>query len=523
MTNNYYVLTYERVSTEDQKNTKSCDDQKSLNDRFIAQKGWKLASNGDYRDKGISGTTTNRPGLQDMLIRCQEDERIKAIVISESDRIARGNLTYLFIREALKKSGVKIVAVTQPMIDESAEGEMIGEIMGAVNGFLAEITKRKSMRALDEKANRGWWPGKASLGYKNVNIGSEEKPDRIITIDEDKKAYIIQIPTLYNQGLSYQEISDKLYEQGLRGNEEGKVSPEEIRKIIFSDFYLGEYTWRGVKHTGNHAPLFSWFEIQKARTRSQEKSHSKSTKALREKFLFKRLPFRCATCNCSITAESKTKHYKRTHRAVEYVFYHCTKSKGRAVCNQPYINRDDLITEFVEKVVKPIDIDEELAQFLLEEIDKDFTHNKENQDKLLTSIHIRLGQVDTALRNLFEMRMTGKLTSLGNKTPEEVFEEYKLKHEIERQKLVEAERKLEDGNKDWRQRASNFFLLCCDATNKFLKADEDKQYLFLRAVSSDLFLDNKNLVVTHQFPFSELTKLARHPGVLRDKDSNLGP
>lgn len=39
----FIVLTYERVSTDDQALTKSCDDQKSVNDKFIASNGWKLA------------------------------------------------------------------------------------------------------------------------------------------------------------------------------------------------------------------------------------------------------------------------------------------------------------------------------------------------------------------------------------------------------------------------------------------------------------------------------------------------
>ncbi len=114
------------------------------------------------------------------------------------------------------------------------------------------------------------------------------------------------------------------------------------------------------------------------------------------------------------------------------------------------------------------------------------------------------------------MRMSGKITSMGNKTPDEIFEEYKMKKEVERQKLLEAQKKIEGGSRDWREKASNFFLLCCDATNKFLRATEEQQYHFLRAVSSDLFLDNKKVVVTHQFPFSELLKKHDHPGMLRD-------
>src|SRR5215469_10377068 len=228
-TNDYYVASYERVSTEEQTHTRSCEDQKIMNDRYIAQQGWQLIEHGDYRDEGLSGKSIDRPGLQDLIIRCQEDSRIKAVVVTEADRIARGNVAFLFIRESLKKAGVKIVAVTQPMIDDTDEGEMLGEIMGAVNGYLASITRRKSMRALDMKAERGWYPSKAPLFYLNFNAGTDENPNRIIIVDEVRKHYALQIPKLYNRGYSYAEISDMLFDQGLRGNEKGKVSPEEIR------------------------------------------------------------------------------------------------------------------------------------------------------------------------------------------------------------------------------------------------------------------------------------------------------
>ena len=508
MSEEFIVLTYERVSTDDQAQTQSCNDQKAVNDKFIASNGWRVAENGDYRDEGISGSTTDRPGLQDLLIRCSEDKSVKAVVVTETDRLARGNKSFIPIREALKKYEVKVIAVTQPMIDDSDEGEMLGEIMGAINGFFSQITRRKSMRALDEKAARGWWPGWAPVGYRNVNIGTEEKPERIVEVDEDKAVYVRQIPKLYNQGLSYQEISEKLYNEGLRGKADGKASPEEIRKVLFNDFYLGEFLWRGKKYKANHLPLFSYLEVQKARNRSKEKGHIHTTLNLKDKFIFKRLNFFCGGCkDLRITAEYKVKKYKRTNRIAEYIFYHCTKSKGGwKTCTQPSINHDDLIKEFAYKAVQPIEIDEETAEFMFEELDKEFAQKKEERAKLLDSVNRRLGQIDTELKNLFEMRVSGKITAIGDKSPDEVYEEYTVKKEFERKSLLEAKKKLENNDQAWKQKASNFFSDCCNATNKFLKATEEKQYLFLRRITSNVLLDNKQLVVTHQFPFSYLLK-----------------
>ncbi|OGM54632.1 hypothetical protein A3F62_04875 [Candidatus Woesebacteria bacterium RIFCSPHIGHO2_12_FULL_44_11] len=503
------------MSTDDQAQTKSCDDQKTTNDRFIASQGWELAKNADYRDEGISGSSLERPGLQDLLIRCQEDSSIKAVVVTETDRLARGNLAYITIRESLKKYSVKVFAVTQPMIDDSEEGEMLGEIMGAINGFFSNITRRKSMRALDEKAARGWWPGWAPLGYKNVNVGTEEKPERIIEIDEEKAPFVKLMPKLYNQGLSYQEISDKLYDEGLSGKSGGKVSPEEIRKIIFSDFYLGEFWWRGKKYKGNHPPLFNYLEVQKARNRSQEKGHVHSGQALKDKFIFKRLPFYCGFCKTlRITAECKVKHYKK--RDAEYIFYHCTKSYGGwKQCTQPSLNQDDLIIELAEKAVKPVDLGDDLAEFIFEEMNRDFLQKKEGGQTLVESMNRRLGQIETELKNLFEMRIAGKILPMDGKTSDQVYEEYRLKKEVERKNILIAKKKLEENSQEWRQKASNFLSLCQNATNQFLKAQEEKQYLFLRKISSNLFLKDKEVIVTHRFPFSGLLEITSHPTVLR--------
>ncbi|MBI3887589.1 hypothetical protein HY310_00795 [Candidatus Microgenomates bacterium] len=123
----------------------------------------------------------------------------------------------------------------------------------------------------------------------------------------------------------------------------------------------------------------------------------------------------------------------------------------------------------------------------------------------------RLGQIETELHNLFEMRISGQITQIGDKTPDQVYNEYKTKKEFERKTIQESRAKLEQGNQDWKKKASDFFSDCCNAESKFLAAKEEKQYLFLRRVTSNLFLDDKQLIVTHKTPFCYLLKQADHP------------
>jgi len=293
---------------------------------------------------------------------------------------------------------------------------------------------------------------------------------------------------------------------------------------LFSDFYLGEFDWRGKHFKGNHAPLFSKIDVYQARQRSQEIGHIHSGNALKKEFPFKRLNFFCADCNCRITAEKKTKHYKRTHRDATYILYHCTKSKaGWKGCPQPTINKDALVKEFAKKAVAPIDIDKDLANFLFEELDNQATYDMREREKILDGINRRLGQLETELHNLLGAYIAGRIEPIGERSSDQIYEEFRVKKVYERDLLLRKRTGFLEASDNWKEKASNFFSLCVDATNRFLKAEDEKQANFLRVITSNVLLDSKQLIVTHQFPFSVLLKYPERPTLLRGQDSNLEP
>src|SRR4030043_974469 len=133
----------------------------------------------------------------------------------------------------------------------------------------------------------------------------------------------------------------------------------------------------------------------------------------------------------------------------------------------------------------------------------------------------QLGQIETELRNLFEMRIAGKIVPIDGKTGDQIYEEYRIKKEAERKKILEARQKLEENSLEWKQKASNFYSDCTNATKKFLKAKEEKQHQFLRAISSNYFLNDKKVIVTHKTPFSELVKFNQRPSVLPSPRLNI--
>lgn len=159
------ALIYCRVSTEEQAQDghHSLSAQKSICSKLAIDLGYNIVE--IFEDPGKSATNMNRPGLQDMLIRCQEDKSIEAVFVQDTDRLARNTNDHLTIKAILQKAGVKLISASQPTIDESAEGNMIDTIIAAVNQFQSDLTARKTKKGLEEKVRNG-----DSATYDNFGV-----------------------------------------------------------------------------------------------------------------------------------------------------------------------------------------------------------------------------------------------------------------------------------------------------------------------------------------------------------------
>ena len=126
------ALIYCRVSTDEQAGDErhSLKTQLRLCERGIEDmKTYKLADNGVYKDPGKSATNMNRPGLQDMLIRIQEDKSIGAVFVQDTDRLARNASDHLTIKTLLRKHNVELISVSQPGLENTPEGNFMDLII----------------------------------------------------------------------------------------------------------------------------------------------------------------------------------------------------------------------------------------------------------------------------------------------------------------------------------------------------------------------------------------------------------
>jgi site-specific DNA recombinase len=336
------ALIYCRVSTDEQAGDErhSLKTQLRLCERAIEEmKIYKFADDGLYKDPGKSATNMNRPGLQDMLIRIQEDKSIGAVYVQDTDRLARNASDHLTIKALMKKHGVELISVSQPGIEDTPEGNFMDLIIAGVNQLQSQITSRKTLKSMEQKYKDGWWPTKAPMGYFNSGTPDDEKK-RIITTDPVRAPLIAEGFKLYSTGdYSLIEIRDLLYKKGLVSTVGKRVAMSKMFRTIKCPFYYGAMEWRNMNDIGKHEAIINKDLFDKCQKIMQENNRY-ACRRHKHNFLLRGFVF-CNKCGQRYTAEY--------HPLKKKAYYHCNRSNDQKKCTDKYVEVFELENQIIEK------------------------------------------------------------------------------------------------------------------------------------------------------------------------------
>jgi len=368
-----HALIYCRVSTEEQAEDghHSLKTQLKLCKRAIEESNkYKVAPDGVYEDPGKSATNMNRPGLQDMLLRVQEDKTIKAVFIQDTDRLARNANDHLTIKALLRKHGVELISVSQPGITDSPEGNFMDLVIAGVNQLQSQITSRKTLKSLEQKFKDGWWPGLAPVGYLNAGDPQDEKK-RIVITDEKRAPLVKEAFKMYATGdYSVLEVRDAFFKKGLVSSRGAKIAHSKMIEMFKNPFYTGGMRWRGLINKGNHEALIDKELFERVQIVMAE--HNRYA-CRRRKFNFILRGFMfCAICGQRYTAE----HHFRKKKS----YYHCNRAGDRIKCKDKYVEVWDLEKQ-VENLFKQIQFAQSFIDKVFERVEKEYKSRKDEINK----------------------------------------------------------------------------------------------------------------------------------------------
>lgn len=254
---------YLRVSTMGQDNTDYDADGFSIAAQREAcrQKAESLGATvvEEYVDKGESARSADRPQLQRMLLRLQQDHDVDFVITFKVDRIARNRDDDFAINLAIRQAGARLVSVSEN-IDDTPSGKLLHAVMAGVAEFYSANLSHEVSRKMVEKAKRGGTLSKAPIGYVNVREHIDGKEIRTVAIDEERAPHVQWAFEAYAAGdYTTAQLHEALIERGLTSRDGARVGKPLSRAVVAAmlskRYYLGVVTYKGVEYPGRHEPL----------------------------------------------------------------------------------------------------------------------------------------------------------------------------------------------------------------------------------------------------------------------------
>jgi site-specific DNA recombinase len=231
---------YARVSTLNQTQSQTIDQQLQRLQAHIETQGWQLRDKHIFRDDGRSGATLNRPGLDKLrdAIRWGEIERL---LITDPDRLARKYVHQMILLEEFARFGCQVEFLDRPM-SEDPHDQLLLQIRGAVAEYERTLITDRMRRGRLAKYQAG-----TLLPWTRPPYGYRLDPDRPrdpvgVWIEESEAAVVREIFALYIQeNYSLQGVATYLQKQAVPTPSGKKIwNLSTLRGILRQPAYLGQ-------------------------------------------------------------------------------------------------------------------------------------------------------------------------------------------------------------------------------------------------------------------------------------------
>ena len=170
MANKVKAAIYIRVSTDGQ-NTEGQEGQ--LNE-YAQNRGWEVSKT--YRDK-ISGTTTTRPGLSELMTDAKKS-KFSAVLVWRFDRFARSVSHLLQALETFRAVGIDFVSLSEQVDTSTATGKMVFTVLGAVAELERSLIVERVRMGLQNARKHGKRLGRPPIRQLSPTEMQKVKADR---------------------------------------------------------------------------------------------------------------------------------------------------------------------------------------------------------------------------------------------------------------------------------------------------------------------------------------------------------
>ena len=253
MREKFNIAGYCRISVDDEQDkfNTSIENQRAIITDFVKRKfpGSTLTF---YEDRDRSGYTfEQREGYQEMRGELL-NHKYDIMIINDLSRFSRRNGRGLVELEDLRDAGVRIMSIHENIDYPTNDDWMSIQIHFFVNEMPVTETSKKVRNVIKHRQNDGKWICSVPYGYVITN-----SKNMTFEVDEAAAQVVRMVFDLYNEGLGYKKIANRLTDLKIptprmmeRERKEAKgeecrlkAKPEwsivTIQGILENDFYIG--------------------------------------------------------------------------------------------------------------------------------------------------------------------------------------------------------------------------------------------------------------------------------------------
>lgn len=238
---------YVRVSTNEQaEEGYSIGEQESRLRAYCVAMRWNVRK--VYIDPGFSGSSTDRPALQEM-IRDVESGMVNKVVVYKLDRLSRSQFDTLYlIEKVFLANNTDFVSMTENFDTGTPFGRAMIGILAVFAQLEREKIKERMSMGLDARAKEGYFHGGpyAPIGY--------DYQDGDLIINEYEAMQVRKVYELAFTGMPIHSVYKYMLDHGYT-HKYGKWINSAVRSCLNSVVYSGRIPWKGEIYNGRHEAI----------------------------------------------------------------------------------------------------------------------------------------------------------------------------------------------------------------------------------------------------------------------------
>ena len=381
-----------------------------------------------YIDRAFSAKTDNRPEFQQM-IKDSGKKLFDVVLVWKFDRFARNRFDSANYKMILKKNGVHLISVMEP-IAEGSQGILVETLLEGMAEYYSAELSEKVIRGQTENALKGKCTGgTGTIGYKIDE-------DKFYHLDPLTAPLVLEAFQRYDNGDKMVEIVNFLNDKGVRNMLGGKMTHSSVNTMLKNRRYIGKLSFWDIVVPDAIPVIVPKDLFDRVQKRLDKNKRAPACGKADEEYLLTTKLF-CGKCGTLMGGESGTSHMGNT-----YYYYKCGNAKrhGKAHCDLKAIRKEPLERFVVDTAIKVIfsdEIIERLIDLVMEAQQKENTR--------LPVLKDQLRDTEKRLANLLEAIEQGILTP----TTKQRLDELEARKEALNTSILEEELKKPVLTREW--------------------------------------------------------------------------